>query len=113
MKRRVFIPLYDEDVAPRFDLATEVLMAECSPSGQILREKVLILPGPSAERLCHMIITEGAHVLICGGIEQEFYDYLTWKRITVIDNVIGRCRPVLERFANDTLASGDVIGPSL
>ncbi len=108
MKIKVLIPLFDEEVAPRFDLATEVLMAEYTDSG-FLQEKVLILPGPSAERLCQLIITEGTQVVICGGIEQEFYDYLTWKRVRIIDNVIGSGRQLLERYFQGRLAPGDII----
>ncbi len=107
MKTTVLIPLFDEEVAPRFDLATEVLMAERTADG-LLQEKVLILPGASAERLCQLIITEGIQVVICGGIEQEFYDYLTWKRVRIIDNVIGSGRELLERFFQGKLAPGDI-----
>jgi predicted Fe-Mo cluster-binding NifX family protein len=109
MNRKIFIPLHEEEVAPRFDLSTEVLIAECDPDGRILQEKVLILPGPSAERLSHMIVTEHIRTVICGGIDQEIYDYLTWKRIEVIDNVIGPAAPVLRRCAAGNLNSGDVL----
>ena len=81
MKRKLFIPLYEDEVSPRFDLATEVMMAECASNGKIVKHNILILPGLSAERLCHMIITEAVHTVICGGIEQELYDYLTWKHV--------------------------------
>jgi predicted Fe-Mo cluster-binding NifX family protein len=104
---KILIPLFDDEIAPRFDLATEVLIAECA-SGRILQEKVLILPGASAERLCQMIITEGMHVVICGGIEQEFYDYLTWKRVRVIDNVIGSGHRLLAHYLQGRLSPGDI-----
>jgi predicted Fe-Mo cluster-binding NifX family protein len=109
MKRKLFIPLYEDEVAPRFDLATEVLTAECSSDGLITKDKMLILPGPSAERLCHLIITEAVQVVICGGIEQELYDYLTWKRVQVIDNVIGPSKSVLKRFSTGELSPGDIV----
>lgn len=112
MTQRIFIPLHHEEVAPRFDLATEVLKAECSDAGDILKEKVLILPGPSAERLCHMAVTEQTHTVICGGIDQEVYDYLTWKRVVVIDDVIGPGALVLRRFLAGRLKAGDVVGSS-
>jgi predicted Fe-Mo cluster-binding NifX family protein len=101
--------LYEEEVAPRFDLATEILLAECGDDGRIKKEKVLILPGPSAEKMCHMIITEGIDAVVCGGIEEEFYDYLTWKRIQVIDDIIGPGRAVLKRFARGGLTRGDIV----
>lgn len=109
MKQKVFMPLYDEEVAPRFDLATEVLLAELGLKGRIVQEKVLILPGPSSERMCHMILSEGIGVVVCGGIEQEIYDYLTWKQIKVIDNVIGGSHAVLRRYAAGRLVAGDIV----
>jgi predicted Fe-Mo cluster-binding NifX family protein len=111
MTRKVLMPIYNEAVAPRFDQATEVVLAEFSENGTVKKEKVMILPGPSAEKMCHMIITEGVDAVICGGIEEEFYDYLTWKRIQVIDDVIGPGRAVLERFARGDLSRGDIVTP--
>jgi len=107
MIRKVLIPLSEEEVAPRFDLAAEVLLAELEEDGRIVQEKVLILPEPSAERLCHMVMTERAHTVICGGIEEEVFDYLTWKGIAVIDDVIGLASVVLRRWADGRLKSGD------
>lgn len=111
MTTKVFIPLFGEEVAPRFDLATEVLLAESAADGGMASERVLMLPNPSAERLCHMIISEAVDVVICGGIEQEFYDYLTWKQIRVIDNIIGSGRAAFQRLAKGRLAAGDILEP--
>jgi predicted Fe-Mo cluster-binding NifX family protein len=112
MIRKIFIPLSEEEVAPRFDLAAEVLMAELEEGGRILQEKLLILPEPSAERLCHMVITEHAHTVICGGIEAEVFDYLTWKGIAVIDDVIGKAPDVLRRLAQGRLKPGEIVSPT-
>lgn len=109
MMRKVFIPLHEEEVAPRFDLAAEVLLAELEADGRILQEKVLILPEPSAERLCHMVMTERAHTVICGGIEAEVFDYLTWKGIVVIDDVIGLASSVLRCYAAGSLKPGEIV----
>lgn len=109
MSNRIFIPLFQEEVAPRFDLATEVLHAESDDDGAIVKEKLLILPGPSAERLCHMVMTEHIDTIICGGIDQEVYDYLLWKRISVIDDVIGPGSLVLQRHLAGRLNAGDVV----
>ncbi len=109
MIRKVLIPLSEEEVAPRFDLAAEVLLAELEEDGRIIQEKVLILPEPSAERLCHMVMTEHARTVICGGIEEEVFDYLTWKGITVIDDVIGLASVVLRRHATGALKPGEIV----
>lgn len=107
--QRIFIPLHKQEVAPRFDLSTEVLNAQCGDDGNLIEEKILILPGPSAQRLCHMIVTEHIHTIICGGIDQEVYDYLIWKNVVVIDDVIGTAALVLRRFLKGRLKAGDIV----
>ena len=109
MIRKVLIPLHDGEVAPRFDLSTEVLVVAYTPQGKIEQEKVLILPGPSSERICHMAMTEQANTILCGGIEQEVYEYLTWKKIEVIDDLVGVAVNVLKRFLAGHLRSGEVV----
>ncbi len=109
MTLKVMIPLLKEEVAPRFDLSTEILMAWCSAEGDVEQEKLLILPGPSAERICHMAMTEHVKAIICGGIDQEVFDYLTWKKVEVIDDVIGRAASVLRRYLSGQLRCGDIV----
>lgn len=109
MTRRIIVPLFGSEVAPRFDLAHEVLTAKVSASNHVFDEKVLVLAEASADRLCHMIISEENTTVICGGIEQEHLDYLVWKQIEVIDNVIGPSDEALRRFANGKLAAGDIL----
>jgi len=95
-------------VAPRFDLATEVLIAAVA-KGEVREEKTMVLPQASAEKLCHMLLTEEVQAVICGAIEQEYYEYLTWKRVDVIDSVVGCYEAVLQRFGQGTLRAGDVL----
>ncbi len=109
MHRRVLITLYGEHVAPRFDLATEVLIATLGPEGKVEEEKTIVLPQASAEKLCHMIITEDVQAVICGGIEEEYYDYLCWKRIHVMDSVIGRVATALGMYGRGTLKPGAIL----
>jgi len=109
MARKVLVTLYGNDVAPRFDLATEVLIAAVTADGAVLEEKTMVLPQASAEKLCHMVLTEEVEAVICGGIEQEYYEYLTWKRVNVIDSVAGCYEVVLERFGRGTLKAGDIL----
>jgi len=107
MDRKILIPLYNKEVAPRFDLASEALIVSNDEKGKS-RERIVMLPQASAEKLCHLILTENVRVVICGGIEDEYYQYLTWKKVTVLDSVIGSYEIVLERFASGLLKSGDI-----
>jgi len=109
MHKKVLICLYGNDVAPRFDLTTEVFIASIGPDNRIEDEKSVMLPRASAEELCHMILTADIQTVICCGIEEEYYQYLTWKRIHVFDSVIGTCDRVLEAFTMGTLRSGAIL----
>ena len=107
--RKILIPLHDGEIAPRFDLSSEILVVGCTSQGKIEQEKMLILPGPSAERICHMAMTEQVHTILCGGIEQEVYEYLTWKKVEVIDDLIGLAANVMQRYLSGRLQRGDIV----
>jgi predicted Fe-Mo cluster-binding NifX family protein len=106
---KVLIPLLEETVAPRFDLATDVMLVRLDAQGLPAERKLLILPQPSAERLCQLVIAERVTTVVCGGIEAEHFDYLTWKQVRVIDNVIGPVAAVLDRLGHNKLECGDIL----
>ena len=103
---KILITIYEEDVAPRFDLTSEVFIASLIDEREIIESKTIVLTSASAEELCHMILSQDITHLICGGIEEEFYKYLNWKRVKVIDSVIGPYKEVLELFLNNSLDQG-------
>jgi len=109
MSNKILIPLFGNDVAPRFDLTTEVLIVTFDDKTKFNEKKTVVLPRASSEQLCHLIITEGVQTVICNGIEDDYYQYLTWKRVKMIDSVIGPCQSVLMRFAEKRLKSGDIL----
>ena len=111
MIKKVLIPISGDDVAPRFDLATEVLIFMISKAHQIEEERTVVLPGPSAEKLCHLILTENIHILICGAIEDEFYQFLRWKKITIFDAIISRWQTAFNAYIADTLAPEAILYP--
>ncbi|MFO8058328.1 MAG: NifB/NifX family molybdenum-iron cluster-binding protein [bacterium] len=106
---KVLITIWHEDVAPRFDLASEVLTADVDPeNGEVKGKKTLVLPAPSAEELCRFILSEGIETVICGGIENEYYQFLAWKNIKVIDSVIGSYEKALELLGGGELEAGTI-----
>jgi len=109
MIRKVMIPLDGNDVAPRFDLAAEVWMGEISRDGKVLQERTMILPQASDEELCHLVLTEKINTVICGGIEEEYYQYLRWKHVEVFDSVIGPYARAMEAYLSGTLESGAIL----
>ena len=64
---------------------------------QLMEEpRSLLLADVSAEILCDLALKENIAMLICGGIEEEHYRFLTWKNITVIDSVVGPYLKILQ-----------------
>ena len=105
-RRKVLLTLYDHDISPRFDLTTEVLIIDLDREGAVITERTIVLPHASAEELCHLILMEGITAVICGGIEEQFYQYLTWKKINVMDSVMGPWSKALSLFRKRELKSG-------
>ncbi len=103
------MPIDGEEIAPRFDLATEAWLGQIDGQGNLFEENILVLPQASAEDLCQLILNEGVNVLICGGIENEFYEYLNWKKITVYDSVISSYSQALNAFIDGRLESGLIL----
>lgn len=109
MTRKVLITLQGGDVAPRFDLSTEILTAAVGEGGAVGEEKMVVLPRASAEDLCQMILREEIGTVVCGGIEEEYYQFLVWKSVEVIDSVVGPWSRALDLLAKRELAAGAVL----
>jgi predicted Fe-Mo cluster-binding NifX family protein len=93
---KILITIVGSDVAPRFDLVMEVIVFHVE-DGKVLGEpRTILLPGASAEELCSLIIKEDISLVITGGIEDVHYQYLTWKKVQVIDGIIGPYGQALE-----------------
>ncbi len=108
-RESVLVPLLGDCVAPRFDLATEVLVARVR-GGRIAGEpRIVLLPGPSADDLCSLVLEEGITDVLCGGIEDAHYQYLAWKKVRVVDRIIGGWPGVLRLFLADALGPGAVV----
>lgn len=109
MITKILIPIFGDDVSPRFDLSAEVYIAAIDDKGEYQDERIVVLPQISAEQLCHLILTENVNIVICGGIEEQYYQYLNWKRIQVFDSVIGPWAQALTRYLENSLQSGDIL----
>ena len=107
--KKILIPLLESDVAPRFDLTTEVLIVSDPGKKGSADKRMVVLPRASADQLCHLIITENIQTVICSGIEDDYYQYLTWKRIEVIDSVVGSSNSALKRYLEGELRPGDIL----
>ncbi len=109
MARTVLVPLLRNEVAPRFDLALEVLLARISDEGEEISRDIILLDHASADGLCDFVLKNDVAAVLVGGIEEEYYHYLRWKRVEVVDQVMGPVDAVLERFRAGRLAPGDIL----
>jgi predicted Fe-Mo cluster-binding NifX family protein len=105
---KILIPLSGDDVAPRFDLAPEAFVAVIRSDGSLTEERTIILPEASAEALCHLILAEKVDLVVCCGIEDEFYQYLKWKKARVIDSEMGPYSGVLDKVVKGTISNGAI-----
>ncbi|MFZ5774525.1 MAG: hypothetical protein ACOY3Z_03455 [Thermodesulfobacteriota bacterium] len=106
---KILAPLLGEQIAPRFDLAVEVLIAEGDEAGLAGEPRIVLLPGPSADELCALILKEGVGMVVCGGIEESHFQYLAWKKVRVIDRVIAPWRQAIGLALAGGLKAGAIL----
>ncbi len=105
----VLVPLLGDAVAPRFDLATEVLIARVRKGRLTGEPRVVLLPRASADELCALVLEERITDVVCGGIEDAHYQYLTWKKVRVLDRVVGSWEGALGMLLSRELRAGTIV----
>lgn len=106
---KVMIATAHDSVAARFDLTVEAVIADVADGGVSGSPRELLLSEPSGDELCALAVSETVDVVICGGIDEVHYDYLLWKKIRLIDGVIGPYREALQLLAHDRLKANAVL----
>jgi predicted Fe-Mo cluster-binding NifX family protein len=106
---KILITIQDNNVAARFDLTSEVLIALCENHQVLGTPRTILMTRPSSEELCSLIIKEGIKIVICGGIEESHLQYLAWKKIQVIDSVIGPYSEALQTINAGFLKPGTIL----
>jgi len=109
MGKKILVTLYRDEVAPRFDLCSEVLLVTVDATGHEVRRQDLVLAHSSADDLCDLILDREVAVVITGGIEEEHYHYLRWKRVEVIDGVAGLSGEALALYLRGELEPGAIL----
>lgn len=107
--RKLLIPIQGDFVAPRFDLATEILIVRFENGKTTSDPKTIVMERPSDEGLCQMVVEENITDVVCGGIEELHYNFLVWKKVTVLDGVIGSWLKVIEKILSGTLRQGEIL----
>lgn len=106
---KILITAQGDFVAQRFDLTAEVVIAAVENGELVGKPRAIIMDRPSPEDLCNIIMEENIAIVICGGIEDRHYQFLTWKKIQVIDYVIGDYESVLKKAIAGELQAGDLL----
>ncbi len=106
---KLFIPIQGDYVAPRFDLAAEILIVRFSEGRQEEEPRTIIMERPSDEALCQMVVEEQITDLVCGGIDEVHYNFLLWKKVHVMDGVIGGWNQALEKAVRGELQPGEIL----
>lgn len=111
MERRILITVAQDEIAPRFDLTTEILLITISPLEGLVASKSFLLAHASGDELCDLALSRDIDSIVCGAIEDEYYHYLRWKRVEVIDSVMGPVQEVLQELTQGQLKAGAIFYP--
>lgn len=99
---KVAVPLFGEEVSPRFGCSTEVLIAWVDAGGVEL-EGARGLTGTAPWQWPELFSSMGVSVVVCGGIHGRFQQELERRGIQVIWGVIGLAADALHALQNGRL----------
>ncbi len=109
---KILMTIRGDYISPRFDCTAEVIIATCYNRQLLEESRSIILDHVSAERICDIILKEQVSLTICGGIEEKHYQFLVWKKVKVLDGIIGPHQDVLEAAMKGSL-SAETIFPGV
>lgn len=108
---RVGIPLFGDEIAPRFGAAQEFLVAEVEHDRAVVRKTVVVTES-DANQLPAAFERLGINVLVCCGITMFCEQSLREHHVDVISGVMGPAEQALNCFINGTLRSGQILSRS-
>jgi predicted Fe-Mo cluster-binding NifX family protein len=106
---KILVTIQKDEVSPRFDLTSEILITEVEGEKITSEPRIILLPGTSGEDICGLAIKENISLVICGGIEETHYQYLNWKKIKVVDRIIGPYAQALHFAMTSNLKPGVIL----
>jgi predicted Fe-Mo cluster-binding NifX family protein len=95
----VAVPLFGQDVAPRFSFADQFLIAEVGDQRSVV-ERLMVLTGSCPSRLM-ALSRQGVDVLLCSGFNRRFVPLATSVGIRVIYGLGGDARAMVEAFVGE------------
>jgi predicted Fe-Mo cluster-binding NifX family protein len=109
VQMKILITIEKNEVAPRFDQASEILIIKVEGVTIKGEPRIMLLPGTSGEDICGLAIKEDISLVVCGGIEDAHFQYLKWKKIKVIDGVIGPYEQAVHFVIKNKLIPGLIL----
>jgi len=106
---KILITIEKNEVAPRFDQASEIFIIKIEGETIKGEPRIMLLPGTSGEDICGLAIKEDISLVVCGGIEDAHFQYLKWKKIKVIDGVIGPYEQAVHFVIKNKLIPGLIL----
>ncbi len=107
--QKLMVIIQGDFVAPRFDLATEILIVRFENKKVVGESKLIIRERSSDEDLCQMAVEENITDIICGGIEEVHFNFLVWKKIAVLDAIVGSWQTAVDQAVAGTLRQGQIL----
>jgi predicted Fe-Mo cluster-binding NifX family protein len=105
----ILVTIQKDEVAPRFDLTSEILITEVEGEKVTKEPRIILLPSTSGEDICGLAIKENISLVICGGIEETHFQYLRWKKIKVVDRISGPYEQALHLAMTGNLKPGLIL----
>lgn len=99
---KLAIPVFDDDVAPRFCSASEFVVAETSLDGSPSIRRVVFPDEPWSTRL-KRLSDGGISVLLCAGFNQHYLPIAEGFGIRVISGLAGKAAQLVEAFYSGDL----------
>ena len=106
---RVAIPIFQSKISPRFDSTQEFVLLEIEKSKVTKREDIPTRGWSLSAKLKQMVDL-GVDTLICGGIDLESMQQLSFSGIKVYSWITGEVEDVVTCFLNRGLESGVILG---
>ena len=107
--QKLLIPIQGDYVAPRFDLASEIIISRFEDGRLEGEMKTIIMERASDEELCQMVVEANITDVVCGAIEETHYNFLAWKRVNIFDSIVGGWKEAIELRLAEKLTSRQII----
>jgi len=109
IKMKIAIPVFHTKISPRFDSTQEFILLEIDQSGVVEREHLSTRGWPLAAKV-KQLVKSGVDILICGGIDRESLQHLSFNGLKVYSWVTGEVEDAITCFLDHGLESGIILG---